>query len=342
MKNFLKNRKFFALTAVCVVLFAGFQAGCGGGSQFAEEVSESPESSMDSVYESSDAGDLFGSESDLMDSESGLLADSDGMDLGSEGADFDLYGDSDVIELSDDPDQDMELLSIGEEPQAGGEVLAVSQGEIGTMSSADSVEPGKSMSAGSSTDFVSPGGTGPLGALSPDGVASYTVESGDSLWRISEKPSIYSDPWEWPLIYHANEEQISNPDLIHVGWNLDIPRGVEENVILAAIQEARAAKYVPPSRASQTEDFGTADDGLADLAGDQVLVADANSAQKVLSQAPIKVSKPAPIKARSSGGGLSWLLWFVVFASTGGFGYFYYKRVKDRKGINAGTATFSF
>lgn len=326
MKNFLKNKKFFVLTAVGVVLFAGFQAGCGGGSQFAEEVSESPESGMDSVYESSDAGDLFGSESDLLDSESDLL-DSE----------------SDLIGLADDADQDMEVLSVGEEPEMGGEVLAVTQGDVGTMASADSVEAGDSRSAGSSTGFVSPAGEhGPLGALSPDGIASYTVERGDSLWRISEKPSIYSDPWEWPLIYHANEEQISNPDLIHVGWDLDIPRGVEENVILAAIQEARVAKYVPPSRASQTEDLGTVDDSFADLAEGQALVTDAQSAKKVISQAPINVPKPAPIKARSSGGGLHWLLWFVVFASAGGFGYFYYKRMKDRKGINAGTATFSF
>ena len=37
---------------------------------------------------------------------------------------------------------------------------------------------------------------------------SYTVVRGDNLWNISGKSSIYGDPYQWPLIYKANRDQI--------------------------------------------------------------------------------------------------------------------------------------
>lgn len=46
----------------------------------------------------------------------------------------------------------------------------------------------------------------------------YTVQRGDSLWRISLKYHI-----GWPEIYQANKSQISNPHLIYPGQVLVIP-----------------------------------------------------------------------------------------------------------------------
>ncbi len=43
---------------------------------------------------------------------------------------------------------------------------------------------------------------------------SYTVERGDSLWRISGKSDIYDDPYQWPLIYRKNSDKIEDADLI--------------------------------------------------------------------------------------------------------------------------------
>lgn len=332
-KRFI-NKKFFALTGFWIVLFAGIQGGCGGGSQFAEEIEESPESGMDSVYESSTADDLFDSDSDFMDDESSLEA----LD---EDEDFDLIADSgsDSDLLSEEPLDGLDARSIGEEPEAGGEVLMATEGDLGASSDLDGLS--LDFEGDESSGFVSPSAHGDLGALSEDGVQSYIVERGDSLWRISEKPSIYSDPWEWPLIYHANENKISNPDLIHIGWDLDIPRGVEENVILAAIQEARSASYVAPSRAAQTEDLGTLEELAAELTEESVLLADADQAKKIITQAP-QSEKAAPIQARGGGGGLKLLLWFLIIASLVGAGYLYWKKMRDRKGLNAGAATFSF
>lgn len=56
---------------------------------------------------------------------------------------------------------------------------------------------------------------------------TYTVAQGDSLWRISGMEKIYKDSVYWPVIYDANGNEISNPDLIYPGQELTIPRGME-------------------------------------------------------------------------------------------------------------------
>lgn len=50
---------------------------------------------------------------------------------------------------------------------------------------------------------------------------TYTVKSGDSLWKIAQK--IYKNGSLWPKIYEANRDKIKNPDLIYPGWVLKIP-----------------------------------------------------------------------------------------------------------------------
>ena len=54
---------------------------------------------------------------------------------------------------------------------------------------------------------------------------TYTVESGDSLWAISER--FYGDGNQWNRIYEANRDTIKDPDLIQPGWVLNIPRDAE-------------------------------------------------------------------------------------------------------------------
>lgn len=49
----------------------------------------------------------------------------------------------------------------------------------------------------------------------------YTVVSGDCLWSIAKK--FYGDGNEWPKIYEANEDQISDPNLIYPGQVFVIP-----------------------------------------------------------------------------------------------------------------------
>lgn len=52
---------------------------------------------------------------------------------------------------------------------------------------------------------------------------TYLVKENDSLWKIAGMPEIYNDPYRWLLLYHANRDQIFEPDLIYPGMVLLVP-----------------------------------------------------------------------------------------------------------------------
>mgnify|MGYP001820585166 CR=1 FL=1 len=68
---------------------------------------------------------------------------------------------------------------------------------------------------------------------------NYEVSTGDNLWNISGKPSVYADPYQWPLIYKANSDQIEDADLIHPGQVLTIDTAPSSSDVSAAIQHAK-------------------------------------------------------------------------------------------------------
>ena len=82
--------------------------------------------------------------------------------------------------------------------------------------------------SGSSTTAAEPpaarlpnlGPTGTSGSTTQD--ETYVVVSGDSLSKIAKHH--YGDMNQWHRIYEANRDQIKNPDLIHPGQKLRIPR----------------------------------------------------------------------------------------------------------------------
>jgi uncharacterized protein YidB (DUF937 family) len=61
-------------------------------------------------------------------------------------------------------------------------------------------------------------GTGPAAATS---VRTYTVSSGDTLSQIAKQ--FYNDSNQWPRIFDANRDVLSNPDRIFPGQHLRIP-----------------------------------------------------------------------------------------------------------------------
>ena len=73
----------------------------------------------------------------------------------------------------------------------------------------------------------------------------HVVEKGESLWRISSYEKIYNDPFQWPVIFDANTDQIKDPDLIHPGQTLAIPRNVAADKVEAAIKTARNRRWTP-------------------------------------------------------------------------------------------------
>ena len=52
----------------------------------------------------------------------------------------------------------------------------------------------------------------------------HTVVEGETLRRIASYWEIYKDASKWERIYDANKDKISNPDIIHPGMELRIPR----------------------------------------------------------------------------------------------------------------------
>lgn len=80
----------------------------------------------------------------------------------------------------------------------------------------------------------------PAAATDANGrVSSYTVSRGDSLWAISGKSNVYGDPYQWPLIYRANQDQISDADLILPGQRLSIDQNVTSADVATAVRHAR-------------------------------------------------------------------------------------------------------
>ena len=50
----------------------------------------------------------------------------------------------------------------------------------------------------------------------------YVVQAGDTLSKIAGK--LLGDPKRWKEIFGANQDQIKDPNLIQVGWELRIPK----------------------------------------------------------------------------------------------------------------------
>ncbi|MFQ5757595.1 MAG: LysM peptidoglycan-binding domain-containing protein [Acidiferrobacterales bacterium] len=73
-----------------------------------------------------------------------------------------------------------------------------------------------------------------------EGLTQYTVVRGDNLWDIASYRVIYGNPYQWPLIYRANQDQIADADLIEPGQVLVIPRDSSASQIEMAIQHARS------------------------------------------------------------------------------------------------------
>lgn len=70
--------------------------------------------------------------------------------------------------------------------------------------------------------------------------SQYEVMGGDNLWNISGKGEVYSNPYQWPLIYKANRNKIKDADLIYSGQVFDIDRDASSYDIDSAISHAKS------------------------------------------------------------------------------------------------------
>lgn len=81
----------------------------------------------------------------------------------------------------------------------------------------------------------------------------YTVAAKDTLWGIAGKSDIYSDNFQWPLIFKANRDEIKDPDLIYVKQDFKIEKGLSsEEVSHARTLASKTPKFVPHAKVRET------------------------------------------------------------------------------------------
>ena len=86
---------------------------------------------------------------------------------------------------------------------------------------------------------VTPAPTTAAVTPAPKGIVGYVVQKGDHLWGISAKPAVYGDPYQWPLLYKRNRDEIYDPDLIYPGQVLHIERDLSQTQINIAVNHAK-------------------------------------------------------------------------------------------------------
>lgn len=69
--------------------------------------------------------------------------------------------------------------------------------------------------------------------------STYRVRSGDTLWRIAGRDSVYGNPELWPLIWHANRDELPSPSKVLVDQVLKIRPNPTVAEVVQAINESR-------------------------------------------------------------------------------------------------------
>lgn len=84
---------------------------------------------------------------------------------------------------------------------------------------------------------------------------TYTVEKGDTLWKISKKKEHFGAGRRWYDIWKANEGTVQDFDKIEVGQSLTIPIDKPEGYLWNKTSEKRKkrlVRYVKPQKAELT------------------------------------------------------------------------------------------
>jgi LysM repeat protein len=74
---------------------------------------------------------------------------------------------------------------------------------------------------------------------------TYTVRPGDTLSSIAQR--FCGNPADWPFLYHVNESEIANPNVIYVGEKLKVPYDPPANAASYAPTHAKAAAALSSS-----------------------------------------------------------------------------------------------
>jgi LysM domain-containing protein len=80
------------------------------------------------------------------------------------------------------------------------------------------------------------------------GTHSYVVRKGDSLWTIAGKSDVMGNPFQWPLLFKANRDQIQDPDFIQVSEDLSYGTVCTPEQIATAVKEAQMTPAYKPHK----------------------------------------------------------------------------------------------
>jgi nucleoid-associated protein YgaU len=81
----------------------------------------------------------------------------------------------------------------------------------------------------------------------------YIVVKGDTLWGISSMSDIHNDPFQWPMIFKANRDQIQDPDLIYPKQEFGIRQDATQDEVDKARKSASdTPKFVPHTKPRET------------------------------------------------------------------------------------------
>lgn len=90
----------------------------------------------------------------------------------------------------------------------------------------------------------------------PAAAAEYTVQKGDSLWKIAKEN--LGSGFKWSEIYEANRDAIRDPDLIYVGQTLRLPDAAEETPAPEVEEQTQIEKALALINTFATGDTDTA------------------------------------------------------------------------------------
>lgn len=83
----------------------------------------------------------------------------------------------------------------------------------------------------------------------PKLLGHYIVRKNDCLWMIASQPRIYGDPFQWPLLFKSNRDEIKDPDLIYPRQDLRVEEGFDKETR----DRARGSAEVTPKYAAHSK-----------------------------------------------------------------------------------------